>query len=141
MRDETGSALVELALMMSFIGVPLLLGTIVANAAVAGAQYAMTSNTNASDTAGVQAAATAEATGLGATLVTTPTVFFVCSAAIGGTQYTTDSAANAACTGGNNHALEFIKVLTSATITPPVHPPHMAKSTTISSFSIMEVEE
>ena len=152
LRSESGNALVETALLMSFIGVPLLLGTvytsilyqddiIIANAAVVGAEYGMVSTTYASDTSNIIAAARGEAIGLGSTLSVTPTVYWACSTALGGTTYTTSAAATAACTGGTSHALEFLKVVASASVTPPVTFPGLSPSVTLSSTSVMEVEE
>jgi len=112
---------------------------VVSNAAHAGAEYAMTSATYASDTSYIVTAAQEDASGLGATLNVTPTVFFACSNAIGGTQYTTQSAATSGCTSG--HSLEFVQVVASATVTPVLSVPGLAKSVTLSSTSVMEVEE
>ncbi|HEV2618504.1 MAG TPA: TadE/TadG family type IV pilus assembly protein [Acidobacteriaceae bacterium] len=148
--DESGSALVEVALTMSLLGAPLLLATvhfsillidsmIVSNAAQAGAEYGMTSATYASDTSYIQTAAQDDASGLGAALTVTPTIFYACSNAIGGTQYATQSAANTGCTSG--HALEFLQVAARATVTPILSVPGLAKSVTLTSTSIMEVEE
>jgi Flp pilus assembly protein TadG len=150
LRDESGSALIELAVTMSLLGVPLLLATvhfslllvdamIISNAAHAGAEYGMTSATYASDTSYIVTAAQNDASGLGTTLNVTPTVFFACSNAIGGTQYTTQSAATTGCTSG--HTLEFVQVVASATVTPALSVPGLAKTVTLSSTSVMEVEE
>jgi Flp pilus assembly protein TadG len=150
LRDESGSALIELALTMSLLGMPLLLATvhfslllidamIVSNAAHAGAEYAMTSATYASDTSYIVTAAQNDASGLGATLNVTPTIFFACSNAIGGTQYATQSAANSGCLSG--HTLEFVQVVASATVTPVLSVPGLARTVTLSSTSVMEVEE
>jgi Flp pilus assembly protein TadG len=151
LRDDAGSALVELAVMLAILGVPLLLAAahfailltdsiIVANAAHAGAEYGMQSATFAGDTAYIQTEAQDDS-GMGSNLTVTPTVFYVCSSAIGGTQYSTNVAASAACSGGNNHALEFIQVVASATVTPAVRVPGFADTVTLSSTSTMEVEE
>ncbi|HEV2645595.1 MAG TPA: TadE/TadG family type IV pilus assembly protein [Acidobacteriaceae bacterium] len=150
LRDESGSALIELALTMSLIGVPLLLATvhfslllidatIISNAAHAGAEYGMISTTTASDTSYIITAAQNDASGLGTTLNVSPTTFFACSNDIGGTQYTTQSAATSGCLSG--HALQFIQVVASATVTPALSVPGLAKSITLSSTSIMEVQE
>lgn len=152
LADEAGNALIELAIVLSLLGVPLLTGTIyigvmlldsiiVTNAAHAGAEYAMTSSTYAEDSAGIVTAAQDDATGLGVTLNVTPTMYYACSTAINGTQYTTQAAANAACTGGTSHSLQFIQVTTSATITPPVTLPGLSKSVTLTGTSVQEVEE
>jgi Flp pilus assembly protein TadG len=150
LREEDGSALVELGLMLSIVGVPLLLGTvyfavvlvdsmIVANAAHAAAEYAMTSSTFAEDTANIITAGQQDAanSGLSVTPTITPSIFYACSTAINGTQYSTQTAANTACTGGTNHALEFVQVVATATVKPV----GLNKSTTLTSTSIMEVEE
>jgi Flp pilus assembly pilin Flp len=148
LREEDGSALVELGLILSLVGVPLLLSTvyygmvlvdsiIVANAAHAGAEYAMASATKASDTSGIIAAGQQDASGSGLTPTITPTVFFVCSTALNGTQYATQTAATSACTGGTNHVLEFVSVVATAT----VNPIGLSKSTALTNTSIMEVEE
>jgi Flp pilus assembly protein TadG len=151
LRDETGSALIEFAFTFAILGVPLLLGTvhfsillidsmIVANAAHAGAEYGMQSSTYAADaTDGIQTAAQEDASGLGTTLTVTPTIFYVCSTAISGTQYTTQSAATTACS--SSHALEFLKVAASASVTPVLGFPGFPSTVTVSSNSIMEVEE
>jgi Flp pilus assembly protein TadG len=152
LAGEAGNALVEVALVLSILGVPLLTGTIyfgqllldsviITNAAHAGAEYGMTSSTIAQDNSDIVTAAQQEATGLGATLSVTPTVYYACSTAIGGTQYSTQSAANTACTGGTNHALQFIQVTASATVSPAYALPGLAKSVTLSSTSVQEVEE
>jgi hypothetical protein len=101
----------------------------------------MRSATYASNTSGITSAAQAETSDLSSTLSVTPTVFYACSSAIGGTQYTTVSAANTACTGTGNHALEFVQVVASTTITPAGRVTGLAKTFTLSSTSIMEVEE
>jgi Flp pilus assembly protein TadG len=153
LADEAGNALIEVALVLSILGVPLLTGTIyfgvmlldsiiVTNAAHAAAEYGMTSSTLAQNNSEIIAAAQAEATGLGVTLNVTPNNYYACSAAIGGTQYSTQAAANTACTGGtNNHALEFLQVTTSATVTPPYRFPGLSKTVTLTGTSVQEVEE
>ena len=150
--QESGSALIELALTLSLVGLPLLFGTIyagvlvfdnieIANAAHAGAMYGMQSSTYASDTTGMTSAAQAEAPDLATGLVVAPTTFYACSAAIDGTQYTVQSDATAACTGGSNHALEFVKVTARYVATPFASIPGMQRSVTVSGVSVMEVEE
>jgi len=149
--DEAGNALVELAIVLSLLGVPLLTGTIyfgqllldsiiVTNAAHAGAEYGMTGATIAQTHSDIVTAAQQEATGLGATLNVTPTVYYACSNAIGGTQYSTSALASAGCT-GSSHVLEFIQVTASATVTPAYAFPGLSKSVTLSSTSVQEVEE
>jgi hypothetical protein len=152
MRQNSGGALLEVALMLSMLGVPMLLGIAdaadlvyssieIASASHAGAMFGMTSATYASDTAGIVTAAQTEAADFGANLTVSPTVYFACSAALGGTQYSTQAAASSACTGTGNHALEFLQVYVSAVVTPPVRCPGMAASYTLKNTSIEEVEE
>jgi len=152
LADEAGNALIELALVLSLLGIPLLTGTIyfgellldstiVTNAAHAGAEYGMVSSTFAEDSSGIVTAAQEEATGLGVTLNVTPTMYYACSTAIGGTTYSTQVAANTACTGGTSHSLQFIKVATSATVTPAYAFAGLSKTVTLNSVSVQEVEE
>jgi hypothetical protein len=152
MQRNEGSSLVELALLMSFFGAPMLLGTSevafliydsieVTNAAHAGAMYGMMSSTFAADSSGVRAAAQAEAPDIGSTVTVTPTIYYACSAAVDGTQYSTQTAANTACTGVSNHSLQFIKVVTSATITSPFQFAGLPNNVTFGGTSVMEVQE
>jgi Flp pilus assembly protein TadG len=151
--QNAGNASVELAFAISFFGVPLLLGTSeiafmvydsieLSNAAHAGAMYGMISSTFASDASGIQAAAQGEAADFGSKLTVTPTVYYACSNAVGGTQYPTQSAASAVCpANATNHYLQFVNVVSTANITPPVQIPGLPKSWTISGSSTMEVQE
>jgi len=143
--------MVETALVLCFLGGPLFIGTVeiasviyssieVANAAHAGATYGMMSSSFASNTSGIQTAAQNEAADFGANLTATPTVFWACNTAEGGTQYSTQSAADTACT-GSSHPLEFIQVVATATATPAVHFSLLPSSFSLSSTSVMEVEE
>jgi Flp pilus assembly protein TadG len=152
LRDESGSALVELALMLSLLGVPLLLGTVywasllsdsiaLANAAHAGALYGMRSSTFAEENPQITTAVTTEAVGIGSNITVTPTIFYACSTAIDGTQYATQAAANSACTGGTNHSLEFIQVFVTANVRPFTSFPGLPSPATLTSTSVMEVEE
>ena len=151
-REDAGSALIELALAISLLGTPLLLGTIyagvllfysteVANAAHAGAMYGMQSSTYASDSAGITTASQSEAPDLGTALNVAPTAFYACSIAIDGTQYATQAAAATACKGGSSHPLEFLKVTASYAATPFARIPGMQRTVTVSTTSVMEVEE
>ena len=152
LHRESGSALIELALSLSLLGLPLLLGTIytgtlvfcriqIANAAHAGALYGMQGSAQAADTAGMIAAAQAETPSLGSNLLVTPVVFYACSAAIDGTQYTTQSVANTACSGTGNHALQFVKVTASYAATPFARIAGLQRTVTLTGVSVMEVEE
>jgi Flp pilus assembly protein TadG len=155
LRGQSGSAVVELAVVVSLLGVPLLLGTgqmglvvydsiEVSNAAHVGAEYGMQSLTYAANTANIVAAARAEASDFGSSLSVTPTVYYACALAVGGTQYTGSNAqanATAACTGGYNRAVEFIQVNTSIAVAPPVHCPGLPTTYTLTGTSVMEVEQ
>ncbi len=152
LAEETGSALIETAVVLWLLGVPLFLGTIyssvllcnyidITNAAHAGAIYAMRSSTFADDTTGITAAARADASHVGTNLEVTSSVYYTCSDAQDGQQYATQAAADAACSGGSTHSLEFVQVVASAPITPPATFPGMPRSMTLSSTSAMEVEE
>ena len=150
--DESGDAMVELALTVSLVGVPFLLGMIdmgtvvyssieISDAAHAGTMYGMLSSTYAADTSGIQSAARADAPAFGTGLTATPTTYYACSSSIGGTHYTTQAAAVSACTGSENHALQFIQVVASAGVTPGFRFPGISKTFTVSSTAVMEVEE
>jgi hypothetical protein len=150
---ESGSAMIEVALIWSFLGLPLILGTAeiatviydsieIDNASHAGSAYGGQSITYASNTSGITAAAQNEANDFGTALTVTPTTYYVCANNPTGTQYSGASAqsqATAACTGGSNHAVEFLQVVTSASVTPPFHLPGLATSFPIASTSVMEV--
>jgi Flp pilus assembly protein TadG len=151
-HEESGGALVEMALCVPLIIAPVLLGTMatgivvydsieVSSAAHAGTAYGMMSSTYAADTTGMSNAAKAEAPDLGSLLTVTPTTYYACSQSIGGTQYTTQSAANTACTGTSNHSLEFVQVNTSAAVPVPFRVPGLPTSYNLSATSVMEVEE
>jgi Flp pilus assembly protein TadG len=152
LREEKGNAMIEMALCISLLGMPMLVGSVelgsmiytsieVSNAAHAAAMYGMISSTFAANTSGMTTAAQNEASDLGTNLLVTPTAFFACSSAINGTQYSTQSAANSACTGGTDHTLEFVQVNTSVTVTPPIRCPGLPASYTLTGLSVMEVQE
>jgi Flp pilus assembly protein TadG len=151
MRAETGGALVEMALCIPLLGAPVLIGTAetgmalydsieVSNAAHAGTAYGMMSSTYAASSSGMIAAAQAEAPDVSG-LSVTPTTYYACSQTIAGTQYTSQAAANTACTGSSNHSLEFVQVITSATVPIPFRVPGLPTSFYLASTSVMEVEE
>lgn len=151
--DDTGTAILELSLILSIFGMPLLLGTAetamlvydsieVSNAAHAGAMYGMMSSTFAADNAKITAAAQAEASDFGSNLTVTPTSFYACSAAIDGAQFATEAAASVACpSGATNHYLQFVQVVTSASVASPIHVVGLPKTITLTGSSVMEVEE
>jgi hypothetical protein len=152
---DNGSALIELALIVALLGTPLALGTSemgsvvydsieISEAANAGAWYGMQSSTFAADTAGITTAAQAEASDFGTKLTVTSSTFYACSLAVGGTRYAGANAlanATSGCTGTTNHPLQFVQVNTSATVTPLVNCPGLAKIFTLGGLSVMEVEQ
>jgi hypothetical protein len=138
--------------MLAVLGLPLLLATSyfgvllldqieIANAAHAGAMYAMTSSTFAEDASNIVAAAQAETNRFGSNLAVSSSIFYACSNAISGTEYSTQALATTACSGSTTHSLEFISVTASASVTPLGSFPGFAKTVTVSSTSVMEVEE
>lgn len=152
LRDECGSSLVELALVVSILVPPLLLGVTdmamvlyfsieVSNAAYAGALYGMPSSVLAGSTAGITAAAKAEASDfLAANVTVTPTTYWACNTAQGGTTYATSTAATAPCTAISAVPLQFVKVVVSAPVSPPFHCCGIPATITLSRTSIIQVE-
>lgn len=153
LRNNAGNAALEFAFAFGIFGAPLLLGTTelamlvydsieLSNSAHAGAMYGMISSTFAGDAAGIQKAAQADAADFGTNVTVTPTTYYACSGSVDGTQYSTQSAAAAACpANAGNHYLQFVKVVSSMSITPPVTCPGMPKTWTVSGTSVMEVQE
>jgi Flp pilus assembly protein TadG len=150
--SESGSSLVELAVILGLFGPLLLFGTVdiatavygsieVENAAHAGALYGMRSATYAENASGIQTAAQGDAADFGTNLTVASSIYYACSAAEGGTQYTSSSAATTACTGSGNHSLEFLQVTVSAPVSPALHLPTMPTTYTLTGKSIIEVEE
>ncbi len=154
-RGDAGDALIELAVFIAFLGLPLLLGMSemgllvydsieISNAASAGAMFGMQSLVFAQNTGGIANAAQLEASDFGSSLNVVSTTYYVCSNSIGGTQYIGASAqalANAACSSGVIHALEFVQVSTNVAVTPPVRCPGLPKTFTLRGSAVMEVEQ
>jgi len=153
---ERGDALIELAVLFSVVGLPLLLGTVqmgflvydsleISNAANAGAIYGMQNSAYAASSAGIRTAAQAEAADFGTNLTVTPTTYYACSNAVGGTQYPTSSytqgQAATHCGGTGNQALEFIQVIASAAVTPTIHCPGLPTTYNLTDTAVMEVEQ
>lgn len=148
---ESGNAIAELALGVSFLLAPLLLGAAefgflvydaieVSNAAHAGALYASHSSTFAGDTASIQQIAQMEAGDFGSSLTVTSSTYYACSQNMTGTQYSTSTAAEAACaSSAANHNLLFVKVTTTAPFAPPVRIPGTPATWNLTSSSVMEV--
>lgn len=150
--DQEGSALVELALMVGLLGVPLLLGVgalaplvyasiAVENAAHSAALYGGQNTTTAVDTSGMITAAQTDVADFTTSLNVLPNTYYTCATAIGGTQYNSLSNANSACTGTNNHALQFVRVQATLQVTPVIRCPGLPTTWTLSSTSTMEVQQ
>lgn len=152
LSGESGSALVELALVVAVLGIPLLLGVAqmgvlvydsieVSDAANAGALYGMQSTTDAVDNTGMTTAAQKDAPDFGTNLGVSPSTYWVCALAVTGTQ---SAGANGnqtlSCTGTGNHALQFVQVNTSVTVTPFIHCPGLPTTFTLTGQAAMEVE-
>jgi Flp pilus assembly protein TadG len=150
---EGGSALVELALVVAVLGVPLLLGVAqmgvlvydsieVSDAANAGALFGMQNSTDAVDNTNMTTAARKDAPEFGANLGVSPSTYWVCALAVTGTQ---SAGANGnqtlSCTGTGNHALQFVQVSTSVTVTPFIHCPGLPPSFLLTGQAAMEVEK
>jgi hypothetical protein len=156
MRGEGGDALIELAVLFSVLGVPLMMGTAqmgmlayysveITSAANAGALYAMQDSADASSSAGITSAAQAEAADFGTHLTVTPSTYYLCTLNVTGTKYPTgtytQAQAQSHCSGSGNEALEFVQVIASASVTPLIHCPGLPSSYTLTDTSVMEVEQ
>jgi Flp pilus assembly protein TadG len=160
LRNDRGQALSELAIIFAFLGLPILLGTAqmgilvydsieVTNAANAGATYGMSTEAHAGSSSAITTAARSEAPDFpGTALTVTPTYYWACSSTIAGpypiTEYTGTNGltnAQAVCPSGVNHPVPFIQVRTSATVTPLVHWPGLAKTFTVSGSAVQEVQQ
>jgi Flp pilus assembly protein TadG len=151
LRGDSGSALWELALIISFLGVPLLLGTAdiatlcydaieVQNAANAGAMFAMYSTGDASSTTGIMHNAQNEAPDFGTNLTVTSSESWLCILNMSAVPYTTQAAATAACTGAGNAPATLVTVQTSATVTLPFPVPGLASSYPLVGNSVQMVQ-
>ena len=160
LRNDRGQALAELAIVFAFLGLPILLGTAqmgilvydsieVTNAANAGATYGMSTEAHASSSTAITAAARSEAPDFpGTALTVTSTYYWACSSTIAGpypiTEYTGTNGltnAQAVCPSGVNHPVPFIQVQTSASVTPFVHWPGLARTFTVSGTALQEVQQ
>jgi Flp pilus assembly protein TadG len=147
-RGDAGQALVELALIMPIFSL-LLLGAAefgqvtydaieVSNAARAGVAYGVQP---AATTAGIQAAAIADAPNIPNPpgLTVTSNTFCTCSGDPGSAHVPCTSAP-ATCSASGAHALTYIQVNTSATVTPLVHYPGISGGFALNGQAIMRVE-
>jgi Flp pilus assembly protein TadG len=156
LRNEEGNALIELAVILCFLGVPLFAGTAdmgvlcydaleVSNAANAGAMYGMNNQGDAQSATGPANNARNDAPDFGTNLGVTTNTYWVCTLALGGTQYptstvTSQAAADALCTGTGNVAVMFISVTTTATAHMPFPVPGLPSSRTLTGTSVQMVQ-
>ena len=152
MRDDAGQSLVELALVLP-VFVLLILGAVefgqlayaaieVSNAARAGVQYGAQSPATAADLAGMVTAAQNDGSNVFQTygLTVTPSNFCSCSNAPAvsvGTGACPSAAAT--CSANGARVLNYVEVITSATVTPLIHYPGFG-GFTLNGQAIMRVE-
>jgi Flp pilus assembly protein TadG len=142
LAESNGQASVELALSLPLLTALLLIiveaGRIclvaiaLASAARAGVQYGAQNLTTVSDSAGMQAAALADAPNLTG-MTATPVHYCKCSDGTTSTCLATDCAAS--------HRLTYVKVTTSATYTPWFNWPGVPLTTTLTTKAIMRVSQ
>src|ERR1700680_3365484 len=140
-RNDTGQALLELALVLPFllllligvvqVGILSYAGIEVANAAQAGAKYGAQNRATAADTAGITTAMQNDAANL---TLNAPTIQRWC-ACEGGTAV---SSGGTACSGFSaascvspNRVVEWVQVDTSSTINPSFHYPGLPNTFTL----------
>jgi Flp pilus assembly protein TadG len=145
--NEQGYSLVEVSLLVSFFGVPLLLGVVemgrlafagieVSNAARAGAAFASQNSADSADTTDTTNAATNEANDVQGVTVTQNT-FCVCSNSP--STAVTCSSVTTSCTGSGNHGISFVQVNTAATVNPIVHFPGLPTTVTLRGDATMRI--
>ena len=148
LSGEQGYSLVEVGLLVSFFGVPLLLGAVemgrlayagieISNAARAGAAFASQSAADSTDTTDTTTAATNEAYDVEGMTVTAPITFCVCSNAP--TTNVTCSSVATSCTGSGNHGISFVQVNTAATLNPVFRFPGLPSTVTLRGSSTMRI--
>jgi len=139
-HEESGQALIELALGMTIL-TALILGAgefgrlayasiEVSNAAHAGAAYGSLTHTSASDNSGMQTAATQDAPDV-TDITATASHFCVCSNGTTSTCAATDCAAS--------RIIEYVQVNTSAVIDPKIYVPGLPKRYTVTGKAVMRV--
>ena len=144
---EQGYSLVEVSLLVSFFGVPQLLGAVemgrlaytgfeVSNAARAGVAFASQNAADSTDTTDTITAATNEANDVEGVTVTQNT-FCVCSNAPSTT--VTCSSVSTSCTGTGNHGISFVQVHTSATVSPIFRFPGLPTTVTLRGEAAMRI--
>jgi len=156
--DESGNALIELAMIFTFLGIPMLWGTSqmgvlvydsieVSNAANAGAVYGAKDTTHAANTAGITTAAQADATDFpranmgNSALTVTSNYFYYCANAVGGANPKLSTNASCGAAGTSNETMEFVQVTTSATVTPILKFPGVPSSYTVRGNAVLTVQQ
>ena len=141
-RDTRASSIIELALLVPIFSA-LVIGSAqfgllcytaieLSEAARAGVAYGAQSSTTASDTSGMQSAATNAAPNI-AGMTATASQFWVCSNSMS-YHYT----ATPTCTTGN-HSIHYVQVNTSVAANPPFHLSEHPTSFTLTGLAIMRV--
>lgn len=141
-RHDAGQAIIELAFSLPVFAL-VLVGVAefghfaynaieISNAAHAGVQYGAQNHITASDTAGMQLAATQDGANV-TSLAAIPTHFCVCSNGGASTCQATD------CSGAR--IVEYVQVNTSASVKPIFNYPGISKTLTLTGKAIMRVEQ
>ena len=149
LHDDGGQSLVELALIVPIFAL-LLLGAVafgqlayaaieVSNAARAGVAYGAQSAATAADTAGMQAAAIDDAANISGMKVAAQP-FCTCSNDPTSTHLSDCGSAPATCEAEGAHAINYVQVNTTATVTPIASYPGISPTFTLSGQAIMRVE-
>jgi Flp pilus assembly protein TadG len=140
LREESGNALIELALSAALL-VTLLLGSVelgmlayssieISNAAHAGAQYGSQNHTSAKNSSGMQTAALQDAPNVSG-MTATSSLSCVCA------NGTTSTCAVGDCSG--SRILEYVQVNTTATVAPPIKVPGLPSTYTMTGKAVMRV--
>ena len=149
LRQETGNSLVEVSLLISFFGVPLLLGVAeigrvayagieVSNAARAGAAFASQNTSDSTDNVDTKQAALNEASDLNGMTVSNPTITCFCANAP--TTAVTCSSAATTCANNSSHAISFVTVNTSLSLSPIFHIPSLPSSFSLVGQQTMRIQ-
>lgn len=147
-RSEAGQALLEVALVAPVFFL-LLIGAAefglleynaigASNAARAAVAYGAQSHISASDGAGMQAAAANDGSNLSG-LSATANNFCACSNAP--TTQVACSAAVTLCSPAPTHPIEYVQVITTATVNPPFHLPGLPATFTLHGQATMRVQQ
>lgn len=142
LRDESGNALVELALGLT-ICITLILGAAefgrlayaaieISNAAHAGAEYGSQSRTYAADLANITTAATQNAPDVNG-VTATASYFCLCSTGGASTCAVTDCS--------TSRIVTYVQVNTTGTVDPQIYVPGLPKSYTITGKAVMRVAQ